>query len=583
MTLSALLCAIELVGVTGDNLRVRSFFDANNVKVGDPMELTVDVLGNADFSALLPPSLSQEVSAVDWRLDDAHAKAETYRDARRLTYRVRPRRAGVLWFPALEFEYGAGDGTKKRVRSNAIPVHARPGADIVVEEMDEAERMPEPDALITDIGIGSPGCPLQNDDDVFAWRKACAVPTADAFSRFDFPAAKMNEARCAILAGDWKRALGIYGRLEWRIGQTPAVERGMVAALARKYGNAQAELPVWRSVGRAVLRYGWAGRVGTVGGAALVLTLVFWMLGKIIRILACVALAAVFPLTAGAQAVDPFAEIDRLHRQMQQRMNRMMSQPFGGGMHFQFGGEEREPIRIEARVETGTAALQVGERFDFIVSLEAPKTVSIGQVRLTPSETFGLQVVGKVENLPDAKSVNPSNVVKRLAVPVRYDVPFKGKVGFKVQGTVSGRAERGGGRISFSFSNSFETGTPPVEIDVRPLPSAGQPTDFSGIIADDLRLAERLDIMRVHTNDVIQITYRLDCLGYVPELWKPEDVAFECGRECSQGEVSVEWRRFFVADGALKTPEFSIVYFDPGTKEYRRAVTGGAAVTYLPE
>ena len=45
----------------------------------------------------------------------------------------------------------------------------------------------------------------------------------------------MNEARCAILAGNWARALKIYRRLEWRIGQTPEIEQGLVAALALRY------------------------------------------------------------------------------------------------------------------------------------------------------------------------------------------------------------------------------------------------------------------------------------------------------------------------------------------------------------
>ena len=34
---------------------------------------------------------------------------------------------------------------------------------------------------------------------------------------------------------------------------------------------------------------------------------------------------------------------------------------------------------------------------------------------------------GAAQNLPDGKSANPSNVVKRMSFPVRYDVPFKGK------------------------------------------------------------------------------------------------------------------------------------------------------------
>ena len=77
-----LLCAIELTGVTGNDLRARAFFDANNVKVGDPLVLTVDFLGDAEFRDLHPPVLSKVVDRRDWKLDDASAKTDTFRDAR---------------------------------------------------------------------------------------------------------------------------------------------------------------------------------------------------------------------------------------------------------------------------------------------------------------------------------------------------------------------------------------------------------------------------------------------------------------------------------------------------------------------
>ena len=35
-----LFCVLELLGVQGNALRARAFFDANNVKVGDPLVLT---------------------------------------------------------------------------------------------------------------------------------------------------------------------------------------------------------------------------------------------------------------------------------------------------------------------------------------------------------------------------------------------------------------------------------------------------------------------------------------------------------------------------------------------------------------
>ena len=44
-----LLGTIGLDGVTGEQLTARAAFDANNVRLGDPMILTVDFIGTADF------------------------------------------------------------------------------------------------------------------------------------------------------------------------------------------------------------------------------------------------------------------------------------------------------------------------------------------------------------------------------------------------------------------------------------------------------------------------------------------------------------------------------------------------------
>ena len=298
MLLPLILCAIQLSGVTGTSLRARAFFDANNVKVGDPLVLTVDFLGKAEFRDLHPPALSKSVDRRVWRVDDASAKTDTYRDARRLTYRVRPLKEGVLWFPALEFEYETPDGTRRTVRANDIPVHAKAGAQVEVTEMSEdPDKMPEPPDLIVAAPRG-----LSSDGE-FAWRKACSNPKADAFAAFSCPEARLNEARCAIMEGNWAHALKIYSLLEWQIGQTPDVERGIVAALAHRYDNPAVELPVWRQVLRPVLRYEWKGRVGIVLGVLTLLALVGWILGRSIRALACVTVALFLILPSDAQDI----------------------------------------------------------------------------------------------------------------------------------------------------------------------------------------------------------------------------------------------------------------------------------------
>jgi len=579
--LSVLLCAIQLTGVTGTELRARAFFDANNVKVGDPMVLTIDFIGEAEFKNLHPPSLRKAVAKSDWKVDDVSAKTDTFRDARRLVYRVRPMREGVLWFPSLEFEYAGADGKPRQVRANEIPVHAKGGAQVVVAEISEdADALPQPPELV-DVTYGTSGretaSPL-GEDEMFRWRKAMSKPTADAFADFDFPAAKLNEATCAIREGNWVRAVKVYQRLEWRIGQTPEIERGLLAALALREGNPSVELPVWRQVLRPILRFGWKGRVGIVVGGFAALALLFWLLGRGIRAVACVVLSVACVTSADAR--DIFEEMEQRMNQMQQQMQSAFS---GNGFGFSFGGS-REQVRITARLAADKRTQQVGDVFNFILSLEAPRSASIGQVRLAPSETFGLTFAGQVQNLADVKSTNPSNVIHRLSIPVRYDVPFRGKIAFSVEGMVSGRQTRRGGGFSMSFSNSFRCDTQPVLVDVKPLPTAGQPADFSGIVSEGLAVHELCDILRVETNDIVTISYRLLPKGYVPPGFLPKGSAFEWTRQedAEHHAREIEYRRYFVADGAKTTPVLVIPYYDPRTKTYREAKTGGTPLRYVP-
>ncbi|MBO7684333.1 MAG: BatD family protein, partial [Kiritimatiellae bacterium] len=315
-----------------------------------------------------------------------------------------------------------------------------------------------------------------------------------------------------------------------------------------------------------------------VGGFA-ALALVMWLLGRGIRALACVA-AALLALAAPAQ--DIFRQMEQEMERMQQRMRQSFG-GLGGFGGFHFGEKEaQEPVAIAASLSVSGGEPRVGEPFEFVVSLEAPRTASIDQISMTPSVTFGLSVTGPAQNLPDARSENPSNVVKRLSVPVRYDVPFRGKVSFAIEGMVSGRRSGMGGRVNFTFSNSFRCDTPPVELRIRPLPSAGQPADFAGVVSEGLDVFELPDMLKVETNDVVTITYRVRPKGYVPAGFLPRGAAFEWSRQTDQGGRTreIEYRRYFVADGKETTPVLEIPYYDPRKKAYRTAKAGGTPLKY---
>ena len=569
--IGVILAVITLHGATGENLRARAYFDAHNVKVGDPLVLTIDFLGKADFASLHPPTLSKAVDRKTWRLDDSSAKTQTAKKtvsnffnsweiplARTITYRVRPMREGVLWFPELEFEYETPDGAKRTTKTSAIPVHAVPGEQVVVAEMGEDENaLPQPDPLIgADEGLRTKCPELRNDEVWFKWRKACAHPSADAFAEFDFPAAKLNEARCAILDGNWARAMKIYSRLEWRTGQTPEIERGILAALAVKAQSREVELPVWRQVGRPVLRFAWAGRVGILLGGLVAAVLVFWLIGRTIRALACVALVSSLALIPRPSVAQGF-------------------------FNFNFGGlgemEQVKPVEVKVTVATDRKDLQVGDEFKYVVALESPKDVTLEGLSLKLSETFGMQATGKISMRPDTQSPsNPSNVVRWLQVPVRYDVPFKGRLVFTVEGMQTRAIRRR--NFSSTSSTSFSASSAPLALEVRPLPSAGQPADFSGIVAERLMLSETPDTASVSSNDVIVVSCVVMYDGYMPPEYSYPGAAYEWQR----GRNSVEWKKYFIADGAAELPRTEICYYDPKSKTYKRAKSAPRGIRYLP-
>ena len=609
MTGFLLFCAVELTGVIGADLHARTFFDAHNVKVGDPMVLTIDFLGEADFSALHPPALSKVVDSKDWKLDDASAKTETLESrrtvfGRRITYRVRPRHEGVLQFPPLEFSYRTETGASRVVRSNGLPVHAKAGRQVAVAELGEdLTSMPMPDELIR-------ACPAGASKDLeFAWRKACASPSVAAFAPFDFPEGRLNEARCAILDGQWSRALEIYRVLEWQVGQTPAIERGMIAALARKYDNPAAELPVWRQVGRPILKYPWMGRIGIVLGSLGVLAFVFWLLNRGIRAMAAIGAVLFLVLPTAAETTVQESVTTNADGSVVRKVvrttsggNGSMSFSFsssssGGGIGLPQGFEEmqsvfdddffaspfgrrrkREPIRIQSTAATERSEALVGETFNLILSIDMPRHCRfVDGLQFSLEERPGLALNGRPYLLDEKASANPTNVYRRYVFPYRALQPLQGSLTYTVAADVL--SGNGGGFAFFRSSTPYRQTGKVFNFRVKPLPTKGRPEDFTGIVADSVTVLERTDIRTVETNDVVTITYLVKTDGYVPGGRLPPEVAYEWQR--SDRDEAVEYRRYFVSDGALSTPEFSIPYYSPSAKEYRRARANPTHLEYI--
>ncbi len=601
-----LFCVIHLGGVSGESLRARAFFDANNVHVGDPLVLTVDFMGEATFKDLHPPALARAVSSRDWKVDDLSAKTDTFSDGRRFVYRVRPMREGVLVFPALDFSYVAPNGETNVVRANAIPVHARAGRQVVVVEMGEDEStFPQPPALVEDAAFCAEGLVL-SDDEAFKWRKACAAPTADAFAAFTFPAARLNEATCAIREGNWARALSIYRRLEWRIGQTREIEKGFVAALALKTGNPAVELPVVRQVLRPILRFAWVGRVALALGSLLVVAALFFVLSRLVRALAAFALLIAFVPLAQAETVETVttnADGTVVHRKIVTGGNGNFSFSFSSsssssdgaaGKAFKnffddedafFGRRRRKtraPVEVSVLMTSDKESVVIGETFNLVLSIDQPRDIAFDQgVNLTVAENGKVAPVGRAVPLAALKSENPSNVISRLSFPMRAYAGVT-NLHFTVTGDYVFADDPS---FFFRTSTPYSSGEKTCSLVVVSPPEEGRPADFGGLVAESASLFELCDILAPETNDIITITYRLKTVaGFAPVAFLPKDAAYEWTRQMDgAGSLSeIVYRRYFVADGAETTPPFSIAYYDLRRRAYRTLTVGGKPLKYKP-
>lgn len=601
---SVVLAAMTLEGVSGSGLSVLSELEANNLNLGDPVTLALTFQGSPDFDfeALHPPALAGALEAQTWRVDDAHVKTETVRVlpgqeasavvGRVFTYSLRPLKEGVIRFPSLAFAYSNTVAAAfQTVVTEELPVRVRASAQVVLDEAEDfSVTLPQPDGLLVDLAA-SPWHSAEGltDDEHFAWRKACRAPTAEAFAAFAFPEARLNEAACEILAGNWSRAQKIYSSLEWKIGQTPAIERGIVAALARKAGSPAVELPVWRQVLRPVLRQALWGRLAIVTGSLLLLALVVWGVRRAVRAVAAFALVlALVPQVA--QAADPFAEMERIRQLMDQQMQQLAAPGFGaslfggtsgGGMRMIINGAEERPVEVKARIAVDKAEQTACVPFDLVLELEMPKDCTVTDLRLASSQAVGFALAEGGSLLTDGQTTDPSNVVRRLSVPVRYDVPFKGDVSFEVSGLWTRRTtvDNGrGGSWTSSYSSSFRTKAAPLALNVT-LPDEERPADFSGAVGRGFRLTQEADRKTVCTNDVVTLNCRLDYAGYLP----PELNLGGRFRADARGRTWVEFRRYFVADGTPVTGALSLSYYDAETRAYRTVECPGVALTYTAE
>lgn len=127
----------------------------------------------------------------------------------------------------------------------------------------------------------------------------------------------------------------------------------------------------------------------------------------------------------------------------------------------------------------------------------------------------------------------------------------------------------------------------PATLTVTPLPEAGRPDDFAGLIGP-LAATASIDRPRISTGEGAVFTVTLTgpqvALGHRPTLTLPASVQAypKDDEEDKTGVRHFRWDLVPGSAGEITLPALSFPYFDPGTRTYRRTTTTPLTITVLP-
>lgn len=129
-------------GFTGAVGRFRIVASANprKVRVGDPIELTLDVSGSGPMATLAAPDLSaQDALNNSFRVPTEALAGATVGDHRRFTQTIRAKRADVSEVPPIEYPYfDPQTGTYALARSNPVPLMVTAGEQLAASDVNVA-------------------------------------------------------------------------------------------------------------------------------------------------------------------------------------------------------------------------------------------------------------------------------------------------------------------------------------------------------------------------------------------------------------------------------------------------------------
>jgi hypothetical protein len=115
-----------------------------SVRVGDPIDVTIELYGEGPVETLPPPLLSaNERLNDDFRLPSEQLAGEMHESRRRFKLTIRAKRDDVTEIPAIEYPYFDPDAERFVIaRSKPIPLTVAPAAEVAAPQMATAQRPP---------------------------------------------------------------------------------------------------------------------------------------------------------------------------------------------------------------------------------------------------------------------------------------------------------------------------------------------------------------------------------------------------------------------------------------------------------
>jgi BatD DUF11 like domain len=266
-------------------------------------------------------------------------------------------------------------------------------------------------------------------------------------------------------------------------------------------------------------------------------------------------------------------------------------------------GDDRGPIFLEA--ELSAESLYVEEQAIYTLKLYLRKNVRDIRLDMPENENLSFKQLAKPAEYRSSRRGSEYNVLEvRYAVvpskPGAYSIePARMSMTVLEPRSRSGRGFLGDQFFEDPFS-SFTTGRPltvagsALQLDVRPLPEAGKPPDFSGLVGS-FKMSSKLDPISVKTGESATLTVSVSGQGNVkqiPDLKIPEldhikvyadqpVLESTSDSEGLQGTKTMKWALVPEIEGRLEVPPVAVSYFDTQKQAYKTLKSSEYTLTVL--